>query len=266
MFDVAQGKRLVNHAAGLAWFRRLDPGHRGCRDRRYFTALIRWQSSDLEVHDALSGRHLRTVSAIGLTPTIAGAAVSAAREAVVAAKRVDVGGLSDGATKWPRAPHLPAQCAWAPGLFGWPRPRCRGGAGGGAEPRQETTGSDHDPGDPTSCDLIGATRAIDGSSLRLPCGGTHHTAVPPGTEPSAVTWIGTRRNPARRRQGLGIVSYNDCCGKGQLVAAARATATRTTSRSASRSGANDYDSRGGQLQGGHTVLTARSRASWARAK
>lgn len=42
------------------------------------------------------------------------------------------------------------------------------------------------------------------------CGGTK-TSCPPGTTPSAVSWVGTCRNPADGRDYL--VSYNDCCGK-----------------------------------------------------
>lgn len=42
------------------------------------------------------------------------------------------------------------------------------------------------------------------------CGGTM-TTCPPGTTPSAVSWVGTCRNPADGRDYL--VSYNDCCGK-----------------------------------------------------
>ena len=42
------------------------------------------------------------------------------------------------------------------------------------------------------------------------CGGTH-TACPPGTIVSAITWVGTCRNPADGRDY--IISYNDCCGK-----------------------------------------------------
>ena len=35
--------------------------------------------------------------------------------------------------------------------------------------------------------------------------------LPPGTEMSAVTWIGTCHNPADGRDY--VISYNDCCGK-----------------------------------------------------
>lgn len=37
------------------------------------------------------------------------------------------------------------------------------------------------------------------------------TSCPPGTTPSAVSWVGTCHNPADGRDYL--VSYNDCCGK-----------------------------------------------------
>ena len=42
------------------------------------------------------------------------------------------------------------------------------------------------------------------------CGGSM-TTCPPGTTPSAVSWVGTCRNPADGRDYL--VSYNDCCGR-----------------------------------------------------
>jgi len=41
------------------------------------------------------------------------------------------------------------------------------------------------------------------------CGGTM-TSCPPGSTPSAVSWVGTCHNPADGRDYL--VSYNDCCG------------------------------------------------------
>ena len=52
--------------------------------------------------------------------------------------------------------------------------------------------------------------AIDGF-LCACCGGSA-TQCPPGSEMSAVTWIGTCRNPADGKDY--IISYNDCCGKG----------------------------------------------------
>jgi len=42
------------------------------------------------------------------------------------------------------------------------------------------------------------------------CGGTA-TSCPPGSTPSAVSWVGTCHNPADGRDYL--VSYTDCCGK-----------------------------------------------------
>jgi methylamine dehydrogenase light chain len=50
--------------------------------------------------------------------------------------------------------------------------------------------------------------SIDGF-LAACCGGTH-SACPPGTEMSRVTWIGTCRNPVDGKDY--IISYNDCCG------------------------------------------------------
>lgn len=65
-----------------------------------------------------------------------------------------------------------------------------------------------DPGDPKSCDYWRYC-AIDGYLCSC-CGGSA-TSCPPGTEPSAITWVGTCRNPADGKNY--IVSYNDCCGK-----------------------------------------------------
>ncbi|HXK22371.1 MAG TPA: methylamine dehydrogenase light chain [Myxococcota bacterium] len=63
-------------------------------------------------------------------------------------------------------------------------------------------------GDPANC---GYWRhcAIDGF-LASCCGGSH-TACPPGTQMSPVTWLGTCRNPTDGRDY--VISYNDCCGK-----------------------------------------------------
>ena len=36
-------------------------------------------------------------------------------------------------------------------------------------------------------------------------------ACPPGTQMSPVSWIGTCRNPADRKDY--VISYNDCCGQ-----------------------------------------------------
>lgn len=63
-------------------------------------------------------------------------------------------------------------------------------------------------GDPSRCEYWRHC-AIDGF-LCTCCGGSH-TACPPGTEMSPVTWIGTCRNPKDGQDY--IISYNDCCGK-----------------------------------------------------
>jgi len=65
----------------------------------------------------------------------------------------------------------------------------------------------HEPTD-TDCDYWRYC-SVDGF-LCTCCGGTM-TSCPPGTTPSAVSWVGTCRNPADGRDYL--VSYNDCCGK-----------------------------------------------------
>jgi len=62
--------------------------------------------------------------------------------------------------------------------------------------------------DPTSCDYWRHC-AIDGYLCGC-CGGSQNTC-PPGTEMSAVTWVGTCHNPAEGKDY--VVSYNDCCGK-----------------------------------------------------
>jgi methylamine dehydrogenase light chain len=62
--------------------------------------------------------------------------------------------------------------------------------------------------DPTSCEYWRHC-AIDGYLCGC-CGGSENSC-PPGTEPSAVTWVGTCHNPADDRDY--VVSYNDCCGK-----------------------------------------------------
>jgi methylamine dehydrogenase light chain len=63
-------------------------------------------------------------------------------------------------------------------------------------------------GDPKRCEYWRHC-AIDGSPCSC-CGGSQ-TACPPGTELSAITWIGTCRNPGDGKDY--IISYNDCCGK-----------------------------------------------------
>jgi methylamine dehydrogenase light chain len=62
--------------------------------------------------------------------------------------------------------------------------------------------------DPTSCDYWRHC-AIDGYLCGC-CGGTQ-SACPPGTEMSAVTWVGTCHNPGDGKDY--VISYNDCCGK-----------------------------------------------------
>ncbi len=66
----------------------------------------------------------------------------------------------------------------------------------------------NDPGDPESCDYWRYC-AIDGYLCSC-CGGTH-TACPPGTIMSPITWVGTCLNPSDNKHY--IISYNDCCGK-----------------------------------------------------
>jgi methylamine dehydrogenase light chain len=62
--------------------------------------------------------------------------------------------------------------------------------------------------DPTSCDYWRHC-AIDGYLCGC-CGGSENSC-PPGTEMSAITWVGTCHNPADGQDY--VVSYNDCCGK-----------------------------------------------------
>jgi len=80
----------------------------------------------------------------------------------------------------------------------------------GEPPRPPPPGSAADPGDPQSCEYWRHC-AIDGFLCSC-CGGSTHSC-PPGTEPSAVTWIGTCYNPGDGHHY--IVSYNDCCGKSE---------------------------------------------------
>jgi|SRR5215472_419172 len=67
-----------------------------------------------------------------------------------------------------------------------------------------------EPGDPQSCEYWRHC-AIDGFICSC-CGGSLHSC-PPGTEPSAVTWVGTCHNPGDGHDY--IISYNDCCGKSE---------------------------------------------------
>jgi methylamine dehydrogenase light chain len=80
----------------------------------------------------------------------------------------------------------------------------------GEQPAPKPASGDKPAGtdDPSSCDYWRHC-AIDGFLCSC-CGGSESTC-PPGTEMSAVTWIGTCHNPADKRDY--IISYNDCCGK-----------------------------------------------------
>lgn len=65
-----------------------------------------------------------------------------------------------------------------------------------------------DDGDATKCDYWRYC-AIDGFLCGC-CGGSP-SSCPPGTVVSAVTWVGTCRNPNDNNDY--IISYNDCCGR-----------------------------------------------------
>jgi methylamine dehydrogenase light chain len=79
----------------------------------------------------------------------------------------------------------------------------------GARAATESKDSKSKPGDdPTSCEYWRHC-AIDGFLCGC-CGGSQ-SECPPGTEMSAVTWIGTCHNPADGKDYA--ISYNDCCGK-----------------------------------------------------
>ncbi|MBS0374158.1 MAG: hypothetical protein JSR73_06230 [Proteobacteria bacterium] len=75
-------------------------------------------------------------------------------------------------------------------------------------PGKKPGGGTADPGDPSACDYWRHC-AIDGFLCGC-CGGTQATC-PPGTEMSAITWIGTCHNPGDGKDY--VISYNDCCGK-----------------------------------------------------
>ena len=62
--------------------------------------------------------------------------------------------------------------------------------------------------DPSSCNYWRHC-AIDGYLCGC-CGGSENTC-PPGTQMSAVTWVGTCHNPLDGKDY--VISYNDCCGK-----------------------------------------------------
>lgn len=93
-------------------------------------------------------------------------------------------------------PLLPVARGAAP-----PDPKASGAANPGDEKAKHLN-------DPTSCDYWRHC-AIDGYLCGC-CGGTQNTC-PPGTEMSAVTWVGTCHNPTDGKDY--VVSYNDCCGK-----------------------------------------------------
>ncbi|WP_295007494.1 methylamine dehydrogenase light chain [uncultured Dechloromonas sp.] len=75
-------------------------------------------------------------------------------------------------------------------------------AGGHGAPKKKGEPTD------TDCDYWRYC-SVDGFLCSC-CGGTM-TTCPPGSTPSAVSWVGTCHNPADGRDYL--VSYNDCCGK-----------------------------------------------------
>ena len=78
----------------------------------------------------------------------------------------------------------------------------------GKDAAKPAAGTKGDPGDPATCEYWRHC-AIDGFLCSC-CGGSQ-TTCPPGTEMSAVTWIGTCHNPADGKDY--VISYNDCCGK-----------------------------------------------------
>jgi methylamine dehydrogenase light chain len=89
-------------------------------------------------------------------------------------------------------------------------PVARGGeaAPAGAKPKVPGKAGGADPGDPATCEYWRHC-AIDGFLCSC-CGGSQNTC-PPGTEMSAITWIGTCHNPGDGKDY--VISYNDCCGK-----------------------------------------------------
>ena len=107
-----------------------------------------------------------------------------------------LGGLFVGASAIPLLPVARASAETAPAT----------GKPTVAAPNEPTVGPESDP---TKCEYWRHC-AIDGF-LCACCGGTA-TTCPPGSEMSAVTWIGTCRNPEDGKDY--VISYNDCCGKG----------------------------------------------------
>lgn len=87
-------------------------------------------------------------------------------------------------------------------------PVARGAASSTRQPLPGEPDPSTPEGDPGSCEYWRHC-AIDGFLCSC-CGGTIKSC-PPGTEMSAVTWIGTCRNPEDGKDY--IISYNDCCGK-----------------------------------------------------
>jgi methylamine dehydrogenase light chain len=88
-------------------------------------------------------------------------------------------------------------------------PVARGADAPGAKPAgAPKSGTSADPGDPSTCEYWRHC-AIDGFLCGC-CGGSQ-TTCPPGTDMSAVTWIGTCHNPGDGKDY--VISYNDCCGK-----------------------------------------------------
>ncbi len=78
----------------------------------------------------------------------------------------------------------------------------------GLAAEHSAAGKSREVDDPTSCNYWRHC-AIDGYLCGC-CGGSENTC-PPGTQMSAVTWVGTCHNPLDGKNY--VVSYNDCCGK-----------------------------------------------------
>lgn len=93
------------------------------------------------------------------------------------------------------------------GVSGLPLLPVARGAGAEKPQKPEDAKAKH-VNDPTSCDYWRHC-AIDGYLCGC-CGGSEDSC-PPGTEMSAVTWVGTCHNPLDGKDY--VVSYNDCCGK-----------------------------------------------------
>lgn len=80
----------------------------------------------------------------------------------------------------------------------------------GDSPAQAQPATGADPGDPSTCEYW--RHCGIGGYLCGCCGGSAHSC-PPGTESSAVTWVGTCRNPGDGHDY--IIGYHDCCGKSE---------------------------------------------------